>query len=32
MVGDWEIILEANDATSDFTYEYDWFNDFQISN
>jgi membrane-associated protease RseP (regulator of RpoE activity) len=32
MVGDWEIILEANDPASDFTYEYDWFNDFQISN
>ncbi len=32
MVGDWEMILESNDAASDFTYEYDWFNDFQISN
>jgi len=32
MVGDWEIILEANGATSDFTYEYDWFNYFQSSN
>jgi len=32
MVGDWEMILESNDPASDFTYEYDWFNDFQISN
>ena len=32
MVGDWEMILESNDAASDFTYEYDWFNYFQSSN
>jgi hypothetical protein len=32
MVGDWEIVLESNDAASDFTYEYDWFNYFQASN
>ena len=32
MVGKWEMILEANGAASDFTYEYDWFNYFQISN
>ena len=32
MVGKWEMILEANDPASDFTYEYDWFNYFQISN
>jgi len=32
MVGDWEMILEASDVASDFTYEYDWFNYFQISN
>ena len=32
MVGDWEMILKSNDAASDFTYEYDWFNYFQSSN
>ena len=32
MVGNWEIILEANDGRSDFTYDYNWFNDFETNN
>ena len=29
MVGDWEINLESNDPTSDFSYTYNWVTYFQ---
>ena len=32
MVGFWDVILESNDGLSDFTYDYDWLNDFEASN
>ncbi len=31
MVGGWEILLESNDAASDFTYAYEWYNYYQAS-
>ena len=29
MIGDWEISLESNDPTSDFSYTYNWVTYFQ---
>ena len=31
MVGEWEIVLESNDPASDFTYNYGWYNYYQVS-
>ncbi|MBO58544.1 MAG: hypothetical protein CMA77_06070 [Euryarchaeota archaeon] len=31
IVGGWEILLESNDAASDFTYAYEWYNYYQAS-
>jgi len=32
IVGKWDLIFEANDGLSDFTYDYNWLNDFEQSN
>ena len=26
LIGEWELLLEADDPASDFTYDYDWYN------
>ena len=30
-VGEWNLIFESNDGVSDFTYDYNWLSDFEVS-